>query len=364
MKRISYFDFSNFGFASCSLHGFIELAPERNYEFAVVHQLPPELRNRGLEVKWLANPYLRHDLYRYDADDDSFLFCLDTVNLNGAQTVDGQNGFSELLLQKCRYYVKHNYNEQVIANHPVLSQYASKIIPLAISWPLATPQRWRFLPYLNPTGPSRWPLNRVRQRIRQLTKLPSLEDFRKHRQATRDVDVFFVSRHYSGRHHEEMNYERLAIVEELHRRPELDIVAGFAKSEQRELPGRFAKYSIPVMEFSDYLAQLARSRIGLYVRGNHGCLSSKFGQQMALGKAIVGQTILNDRENMYAYANFAQQFAYDDPRELVQRILDLVHDPQEIERLETGNIETFESHLVPKQVMATVLDQMGICQLD
>jgi hypothetical protein len=146
-------------------------------------------------------------------------------------------------------------------------------------------------------------------------------------------------------------------VEELHKHKDLKLVVGFA-SNQRDIPGEYAKYKIPFMSYDQYLHMLARSRVGIYVRGSHGCLSSKFGEQMALGKPIVGETILNNTKNMYAYDHFDEQFAFDDPLEIVERIVHLLGEPNKLKELEKANTGTFDRHLTPKPVIVNVLDQI------
>jgi hypothetical protein len=104
----------------------------------------------------------------------------------------------------------------------------------------------------------------------------------------------------------------------------------------------------------------ARSRVGVYVRGNHDCLAFKFGELMAMGKPIVGETLMNNRENMYAYDRFDEQFAFDDPQELVERVIYLLEHPAELHELREINTATFENHFAPNPLVKNILDQIGI----
>ena len=81
---------------------------------------------------------------------------------------------------------------------------------------------------------------------------------------------------------------------------------------------------------------------------------------MAMGKPIVGETLLNNKENMYAYDRFDEQFAFDDPEEIVERVIYSLENPEGLEDLRRANIETFENHLAPKPVVKDILDQLGI----
>jgi glycosyltransferase involved in cell wall biosynthesis len=114
------------------------------------------------------------------------------------------------------------------------------------------------------------------------------------------------------------------------------------------------------MDQREYFDLNARSRVGIYVRGNHDCLAFKFGELMAMGKPIVGETLMNNRENMYAYDRFDEQFAYDDAQELVERVIYLLENPRVLEELGKANTATFENHFAPKPLVKNILDQIGI----
>lgn len=352
--KIVFYDFSSFRYASFFLSGFIENAAERGYTFSVSHSLPPELFNLGLESEWLHNRKQTKSLFRCENGGQSFFFCLDGSNLNGEPP---RSGYSEPLLQLCKYYFKVNYNQREIANNPTIAPFAEKIKPMPLIFPFKSQQRWRFLPKITPFDGGPWPMPKIKQRLRWLRKMPGMKEYQKLRKMPKDIDLFFVSTYYRADKHEEQNKERLAVVEALHKHKNLNLVVGFA-SNQREIPGEYAKYKIPYMSYAQYLTMLARSRVGLYVRGSHGCLSSKFGEQMALGKPIVGETILNNTENLYAYDRFDEQFAYDDPRQLVERIGFLLGQPSKLRELEKANTETFDRCLAPRPVIANVLNQI------
>jgi spore maturation protein CgeB len=63
---------------------------------------------------------------------------------------------------------------------------------------------------------------------------------------------------------------------------------------------------------------------------------------------------------MYTYDHFEEQFAYDDPEELVDRTVYLLEHPRYLEELKRANIETFENHFTPKPVVKSILDQMDL----
>jgi hypothetical protein len=61
---------------------------------------------------------------------------------------------------------------------------------------------------------------------------------------------------------------------------------------------------------------------------------------------------------MYALDRFNEQFAYDEPELLVERVLYLLENPREADELRRANIATFENLLTPCQVVATMLNQL------
>jgi hypothetical protein len=103
---------------------------------------------------------------------------------------------------------------------------------------------------------------------------------------------------------------------------------------------------------------MGRSRVGIYVRGTKGCLSFKFGELMALGSPVVGETILNNREYLYSLDYFDEQFAYDEPEQIVEQVIRLLENPARIEELRRANTATFLNHLSPRPAVAAILDRL------
>lgn len=356
MTKITYYDFSSFYYSGFFLNGFLANARPYGYRLGVSHRLPQELRALPNGRAWPQNKgEEKINLLRYEGPAGSGLFCIDASNLNGEYPVDGYSGYAESLLEICDTYFKVNYNAEVIAANLAFAHYADKIKPLPLAWPLATPQKWRFLPRPQLREGELWRQSKARERVRLLRHAQDEALFRRLRTSPRDIDVFFVNIYRQPR--EGTNETRLAILEELHRQPGLNLVAGFV-DPRGDLPEAYAPFRLPFMPYETYLSTLARARIAIYVRGSFGCLSTKFGELMALGKAIVGETLLNNRANMLAYDLFEQQFAYDDPQEMVARIMYLLDHPEEVARLERANTSTYEEHFTPRALVAGLLDQI------
>lgn len=355
MKTITYYDFTNVEYSAIYLNGFAENASQRGFRFEVSHREPPEFSELDLTRKWLNRMNSYFMICRYEGE-ESFLFCIDSGAHNG--DVAGE-GFLMPILDKCRYYFKVNYNRQSIAENPDLAPYASKFRPVPIVFPIAVSQPWRYLPKIVPGGGSIWPHEAISFRSQTLFKSPSLDRYRRMRAVPKDIDAFFVTTLYSETRnpaHLEENERRRTLVEGLNRPSRFNILARYAvRAKDKRSHG---PYEMERISLKHYLELMGRSRVGIYIRGVAGCLSFKFGELMALGLPIAGESILNNRENMYAFERFDEQFAYDDPQELVERVFYLLEHPELADELRQANITTFENHLTPRAVVAHIVDEL------
>lgn len=346
MATITYYDFSYINDAGFHALGFQRTQAEFGHQFVVSKNPPPELDDLDLP-SWI--PLKKPSsimIYRYEGNGQNFFFCIDSGDYNGA--LPGFPGYYVELLPRVKYYFKVNYLREVIDQDPELAAHASKIIPIPITFGLRPDNLRPFRPKVLPGG-VHWPLEAVRRRLRLMKNLPRLEDFEEMREIPRDIDVFFVSILYQNPEHQEMNAWRLAVVEALSKQKDLNMVIGFV-SQDEGLPDPYASYRVPRMDLPTYMNMLARSKIGLYVRGTFDAISYKFGQLYALGKPIVGQSIINNRGNLYQLDNFSEQFIYDDSHELAERIITLVKDQEELDYLTKVNTRTFENHLSPMAI--------------
>jgi hypothetical protein len=359
MTKITYYDFTNLRYTAFFLNGFAENADERGFRFEVSGREPPEFADLALTREYLPRDHAFHAIFRYEGN-DSFLFCIDAGDLNGNVALGG--GYHFALLEKCRYYFKVNYNTHTILNNPALRPYAEKIKPIPLVFPIATTQPWRYMPRCLPGQGAIWPMEAIVKRSKSLLSSASLDTYRQLRNNPKDIDVFFVIRIYSdpsGKHDEilnENNARRSAIVEGLNKHGRFNMFVRYAVTENEDIGPLGTRY----IRFREYLKLMSRARVGVYVRGYADCLSFKFGQLMALGMPIVGETILNNTENMYVLDRFGEQFAYDDPEFLVERVLYLLDNPGEAESLRRANVATFENLLTPGPVVAAILDQIGM----
>jgi glycosyltransferase involved in cell wall biosynthesis len=355
MNKITYFDFSDLRYTSFFINGFIANEKERGFRLDISRKVPPEFEDLDPLPAWLTE-MVPLSLYRVEGN-DPFLFCIEGDDKNGLDEPLGE--FYWPFLERCRYYFKVNYNADVINASNELKPFASKIKPTPIVYPLAPSAPWRLRPKLTPIGGPSWPSSAIRRRLSFLRRSATLEKYHQWRYCEKDIDLFFVTIIYAQPKFKELVAKRRLLVDGLNKYGQFNIVARYV------CPGKTGEeecgpYEIERMDYRDYLQYSARSRLGIYIRGNHEGLSFKFGELMAMGKPIVGETLVNNRDNMYAYDRFDEQFAYDDPAELIDRVVYLLQNPQELEDLRRANIETFDYHFTPKPVVKHILDQLDV----
>lgn len=355
--KITLYDYWNLNYIGFYIKGFQENARKRGYRLSFSHGQPPELTGLNLREAWsFTKKFGMYLVGRYEKGEESFLFTIDTSDLHGSLTPPIED-YVDPLLEVSKYYFKVNYNKEAIANNPRLAPHQEKIFPLPIVFPVAVAQPWRVLPKMTPLGGPAWTRESIKGRFSSFLTIPSLADYRRMRAMPKDIDVFFIStlRSEAGRpHYTELNNRRRAVIEGLNDYSRFNIMARYLDLDG-DIGGPLA---IPKLELDKYLELMARSRIGIYVRGSFDCLSFKFGELMALGGAIVGETILNNREMMYSFDRFGEQFAYDDPESLVERVGYLLEHPSLIDEYARANQETFDNHLSPGPVVSAILDRL------
>ena len=360
MAKITYYDFSDLYYAGFFAQGFLHLQEQTAHDFRVAKNVPDEIDDLELPT-WIAHRKPPSTaIFRYEDDGHNFLFCIDANDHNGhnPELPHSYPGYHIPLIERVKCYFKVNYNENVVLADPLIAPFANKIIPIPLVYPVRVSKPRQFLPNLIPFHGQKWSVSAIKRRRRHLKELLPLQEYRRLRQVPRDLDVFFLTTIYTSENHEEINAWRLAVLEAISAYSHLKTHIGFV-SNSENLPPPFARFQHKPMPFEEYMSQLARSKIGLYTRGTFGALSFKFGQYFALGKAIVGEPLLNNRQNMYAYDHFSEQFNYTEPAEISGRIAEMVADSAELKQLSASNIATFEQHFTPIAVARQILDLLA-----
>ena len=198
---------------------------------------------------------------------------------------------------------------------------------------------------------------RIRVRhLRQRLFALNIDDFIRYRMESKVYDVFFVMTFNHGENDQYMNEFRYDIMRTLQDAPRCRTVVGFVS--RQEIPGKFAKLRMRRFNYKEYVEQIAKSKIGIYVRGNHQGVSIKFGHLLSMGKPIAGQTLGYNQEVLYANPYFDEQFAHDNPEQIASNALQLLRDPDKMKKLSESNSNTFDQIFSPKSVAADLLFKM------
>ena len=73
---------------------------------------------------------------------------------------------------------------------------------------------------------------------------------------------------------------------------------------------------------------------------------------------IVGQSISNNAAILYEHNYFRDQFAYDDPKEIVQNAVKLLDEPEKRKALSESNAEIFDRAFEPEMIINDVLARL------
>ena len=317
--RIVHYDFNDINHSSFFLNGFLENPHAERYRFGVSRSVPDLLRGRANDEAWQKNLFAI-SLFEAEIGHDRFFFCIDTHD-----SAIREAGYNLPLLESVKYYFKANYNASIIDDDPILRQHAEKIIPTTPYFPLRLPRSAMFLPRLMPSDDINWTFQDARSRINRLRTLVPLDQLRALRSKPKDIDVLFVVAHYRKEHHSDTAKTRYEIVERLSASPKINAVSGLIS--YKTLPPELAHLHIERFDQATYFDNLARSKLAIYVRGPHECLSFKFGELLALGKPIVGQKILNNADSLYRHPYFSEQFAFETAESIVDEIENLLNNP-------------------------------------
>ena len=350
MNRIVYYDFNNINHSSFFLDGLFKNQKEYNYQLVVSKRTPEFLLGTASNQEW--QKHLSHiSVFKANFGGGEIVFCIDTLD-----SALREEGYNIPLLKRVNFYFKANFNATTIENDSVLGDLAHKIYPTTPFFPLRFPEVWKFIPRFRPNPDTGWSFQNVITRIKRLPTLQNLDQFRTRRFVKKKIDVLFVMRYYANDQSENADM-RIQIVSALADHPRISAVAGLVFDE--EIPKELAHLRIEKFNQQTYLDLLASSKLAIYVRGPHDCLSFKLAEYLALGIPIVGQEILNNTQALYAYPHFSEQFAYEDAESILAQIENLLQQPEKLEVLAKSNAEVFDAQLTPKTAVSKILDQIA-----
>jgi hypothetical protein len=347
--RITHYDFSNLLYSSFYLSGFGENTAAFDYEFGVSKSVPAALGDPVPEVE---RSYML--LFEAALPSGRFAFCIDTRD-QGHST---ESAYDVPLLDRVAYYFKVNYNREAIDTDPQLRPFASKIVPVLPFFPVRPAGALRYAPRLTPCRNAGWTFMDALRRVKHLRDTMPLEDVRLLRDTQTDLDLFFLVVVTGKQAHRADDAYRHRLAREIQR--QRGIIAKVGLVSRGQVPREFSDLLVGPYALKGYLAQLARAKVAVYLRGLHDCLSFKLGQLLALGRPIVGQRILNNRGHIMSHARFDEQFAFEEPEAIVARATELLAEPAKRAELAEANRRTFDAAFTPKAVVAEVLNHIGV----
>jgi hypothetical protein len=345
LPLITYYDIDNIDALSYYLSGFQLNQMNQRCRFKIVRRPPRFFEDPKFHGDWRQLLFVL-GIFKFQSNGKEYHFCID----RGDHSSNKMNeGYHLPLLEHVHFYFKTNFNAFAIAADREVNAYLQKIIPILPSFPIRVPRR---LPLL----PRSMQMKKIRARMKNFFKLPTLNDYRRWRLCERDLDVFFLLVYYNRSHHQDLNQFRAEIMRVLAKHRHLKFSMGFVSN--KVLPENVTDLQRARLGMKEYLTQLARSKVAIYVRGPHDGISSKFGQYMAMAKPIVGQTLANNRERLYNFPNFNRQFGYDDPEQIAKRVIELLERPDEMNQLARSNATTYDRYLHPENVVSEILEHL------
>ncbi len=330
--RIRAFDSASLSYVSYYLSGLSQVA--RKVGIGLDYAQLPE--NHPLHKPLKEQPALA--LFEFEDDSERFLFCIDGY--------DDPDYYNDEALHACRYYFKIN-------RRPTAPR--GNVLPINPCFPIRPPMgaltrlncRYGLL-----SGISR--SSRRQSTLRYWADNRSLAWFRQQRQLPTEHDVHLVLPFYADRH-DQCNERRLRVVESLAGESAIRSFVGFYSPNGKELPGAFRRYQLPKVSKVEHLRAIAASKIAVYVPGVDDCFSFKFGEQLSIGAAIVGYQLYDGGHRLLVNEEMRQQFSHSEPEDIIEGVLDLLAQPDRIEKLSAHNAQLFDSMLSPAATAGELL---------
>jgi hypothetical protein len=366
---ITYYDRSTLTYMSVFLRGFRAFAPRNDFKICVDKSVPSFLREpeyavseefiRRVGFKDAADVVLNcAGLFKAQISGREFFFCIDAGdNADPVITVDGVYlGYHVPLLEKVKYYFKVNYNKESLSSNPRLRELCSKVVPVPIVYPTAVPRSWEFLPAHFPCNILARDKGFGMRRVKDIINLAATGDLSRYRNRRKAIDAFFVVNYYENPVHESDNEFRFELIQRLRSSKRLATITGFAS--RQPLPGKFEKLRVERYSMTRYFKALAESRIGIYCRGVHNCLSFKLGALLEMGLPIVGQRLMNNEDFYYQLPYMEEQFAFDTPSAITERLELMINSPKTLQRWAISNGSIFDRSLSPEAIVGSMLEAM------
>ncbi len=276
-------------------------------------------------------------LFEYVSGAERFFFCIDAYDDPCCVHHDA--------LARCRMYFKVNYDAAALRGVLGASHLLDRIHPVNPPFPLRLPLKMQF------QLPGRYRVLNARRGIQRAmvgyqSKHRTLQWMRNLRSARKRYDVYLALAYYrSGQ--DALNERRLRLFEAFHRCPDISGRIGFFSADPASVPGAYRRYLIPQTSREVHLRLIAESSVSVYVRGVDDCISFKFGEQLALGAAVVGHTLCASAADRLLAGEMRGQYAFDEPEAVADGVRQLLAAPGWIRSLQSANARWFDQQLAP-----------------
>lgn len=366
--NLVFYDTSSIYCSGYYLEGFNELKSGRRKGIRVSNSLDSRLKAAMEDPDW-QHLLFAMVVFRLSKGSKEWFFCIDTHDSSSVNRTGRPDGYHLPLLRSVDAYFKVNYNPQMIENSSELSPYRERIHGVAQFFPVLPAMRISLLrrlllppvlfglkPSVAHDRPYSGILSDARRRQQELRNLLPFEKIIVHRNAPKDIDIFFVTSYYGKERHEKNMETRYRIMKRLLAVSDLRVVAGFTSFQK--LPEKYRDVHHQRLGRGEYVRMLARSKVVIYTQGMEGCISSKFSLAMALGIAVIGEPLVNNPELMIKYPHLSMQFAWIDPEEITEHAIELARDPGKAGKLGALNATLFDNQIAPRIAAQSIVDTL------
>lgn len=343
LQSLTHYGLCSLAYSSYILDGMYRVADSSDLSVTVKRSVPHDYRQAAAGHE---NMQMMLLFDAVDHDGRRIRFCVDNH--------DKAHFIHQGVLSIVDLYFKLNHNPQELnrlrlpqSEQDKIHAVKSPISPLRLN-------RWSHRPALHKVDEVGWGPRNMARRVRHLARFSTMEEIVSLRSTPPSVDVVFIVRIYRETHHQPVNEIRYEIARRLESHPDINATVGFLGRTD----GKFARFATPALATKHHLAQLASSRVGVYVWGPHRCLSFKMAELLALGLPVVGMPIQNDHANLGSRKILAEQFAYPDPASLVDAVAKALDDDSRLTELRRANTELFDTELAPEPTARRLLAQV------
>lgn len=280
-------------------------------------------------------------VFSYKKNREELIFCIDT---NDTPFVH------EYSLSQSNIYFKVNKHKNL--------EYAENVHSCSPCFPVSGVNRSAALRhalfnYLSKKGSK----EQIKLRLKHLYHSPSEAFYRELRTKQNKYSVFFVTGLYPEAVHNEHNEFRYELVRALKKNvgSYTNSKIGLVANDNTEK--RFSDMLVPRVKVKQHLINMAESKVNVYVRGVHDCISFKFPQIMAMGGVALGQKVYTEGAHINKIPRKDDLFSFESIEEIVKSVAKVLNNEDLMSSVGTANSKYYDDSL---SVIATVQDVLNL----